>query len=304
MYYKKIQWECQEFDRQQNLRMDLQQPPYKAAEGVASPRLSPMDDSNKVSPPATGGTSHFWSLAWTLDIDMKERLRQLLDDYAKDNANEDPKGKSEGRDESKNPGSTDDKPTNYDDLSNPEIVERLMNHYHVDSKAVEDVKDMCWRSHYVAQLQQFPPYYDAVITLWKRMNFWLLAWRTHMEHKDNYHQVDPAQAKADARKHLETWLDEVDNKLPKYPKDLPLYLKSGGPLLVPGMDANMLLPKPEPRPEPSPLANPRWQPEESGKGPYMEQSVLDSRTPSRKSADDRKSAVYPSYTTKHTPEMK
>jgi len=197
---------------------------------------------------------------------MKDHLEALKDDYTKATATERTTIVAE-----KSPDL---------EVSTVSLLEQLIDRFDIDSRAVVEVRTMCMRTHYVMALKEWPPYYDAVITLRTRLNFWLNAWRAHMEHKDGrLGEANPDEIKSAVHRHLKAWL-EAEDKLPKYPASLPLHINPNAALIVPGGSGNEQKPEAEPKPKPKPKPETA---EEDTKGP----SIFDFRTHSRKESDGR-----------------
>ncbi|OIW28634.1 hypothetical protein CONLIGDRAFT_703730 [Coniochaeta ligniaria NRRL 30616] len=218
-------------------------PPIRWRRGM--PRPLGLDDDVPVSAPEIGGLSHMWSTASTLARSLSDHLQSLRSEYI------------EG--------------TPAEEGSKWNTVEQLINRFESDKKALEHVRKVCMRTYYINALHELPPYYDAVLTLRTRLNFWLTAWNTHKERKQGHQTGNENRDRGDrVKNHLKEWLDEVD-KLPKYPEEMPLYVEPNAPLIMP-LDCLLSKPKPDEKPGQWPNENEVLDP-------------LDLRTPSRRVYD-------------------
>jgi hypothetical protein len=209
-----------------------------------------LDDDVLVPDPDVGGLSHMWSMAYTLARHLSEHLQGLRDEYTK--------------------------VTPADESSKEDMVEQLIDRFEADIKALEHVRQVCWRTYSINALQDLPPYYDAVLTLQTRLNLWLAAWIAHKERRQGRPSNNDNQATADqVKQHLKDWLDEVD-RYPKYLEEMPLYVEPDTPPILPG-GCVVSKPKPEDKKE-------EGNPEEPPMG-NAAPSILDFRTPTRRLFD-------------------
>lgn len=213
-----------------------------------------VDDDRPVPAPEVGGISHMWSMANTLARSISEHLQGLRDEYSKS--------------------------TPADEDITTIMVEQLIDRFETDKKAVDHVRQVCWRAYHIIALKDLPPYYDTVLIVRTRLNFWLTAWNAYQQGR----QADFGDKSTGNRrkKHLKEWLDEVD-KLPNYPEEIPLY---AGPNMLQILPDGCPLPETKPKPRKMRKEIPRDVQEEPLKG-NATLSILTYRTPTRRVFDHR-----------------